>query len=199
MLLWILPVGAAFAVSAFCAALHRRTIRRRKLHISITAVDRMSGIEFEMFLKNHFEALGYKAATTPKTGDYGADLVLVRHRERIVLQAKRYAGKIGIAAIQQIVAAKSYYGAGKAIVVTNSYFTKNAAVLARKTGVELWDRNKLQKIMTRNRSRSGEKIRVGEKVGKCPQCGGNLVLRVGKHGAFYGCENYPRCRYTREI
>lgn len=32
--------------------------------------------------------------------------------------------------------------------------------------------------------------------GICPQCGGNLVLRNGKYGRFYGCSNYPRCRFT---
>ncbi len=31
--------------------------------------------------------------------------------------------------------------------------------------------------------------------GKCPRCGGNLVLRNGKYGQFYGCSNYPRCNY----
>lgn len=31
--------------------------------------------------------------------------------------------------------------------------------------------------------------------GKCPQCGGNLVIREGKYGRFYGCSNYPNCRY----
>ena len=35
----------------------------------------------------------------------------------------------------------------------------------------------------------------------CPRCGSKLVLRVAKIGArvgheFYGCSNYPRCRYT---
>jgi len=35
--------------------------------------------------------------------------------------------------------------------------------------------------------------------GKCPRCGGNLVLREGKYGKFYGCGNYPRCRFTREV
>lgn len=174
-------------------------MRRRVLQTGMATVDRMSGIEFESFLKSHFEALGYHVATTPKTGDYGADLVLARGREKIVLQAKRYAGKIGIAAIQQIVAAKSYYGAGKAIVVTNSYFTKNAAELARKNGVELWDRNKLQSVMARNRTGSREKIRAGESAGLCPQCGGQLVLRVGRRGAFYGCEHYPACNYTKSI
>lgn len=32
--------------------------------------------------------------------------------------------------------------------------------------------------------------------GKCPRCGGELVLRNGKYGNFYGCSNYPKCRYT---
>ena len=32
--------------------------------------------------------------------------------------------------------------------------------------------------------------------GRCPKCGGHLVLRNGKHGAFYGCSNYPNCIYT---
>ena len=33
--------------------------------------------------------------------------------------------------------------------------------------------------------------------GICPLCGGRLILRNGKYGDFYGCSNYPRCRYTR--
>ena len=32
--------------------------------------------------------------------------------------------------------------------------------------------------------------------GICPLCGGNLVIRNGRYGKFYGCSNYPRCRYT---
>lgn len=31
--------------------------------------------------------------------------------------------------------------------------------------------------------------------GKCPRCGGDLVLREGKYGQFYGCSNYPKCKY----
>lgn len=34
--------------------------------------------------------------------------------------------------------------------------------------------------------------------GRCPRCGGKLVLRDGKYGDFYGCSNYPRCRYTQQ-
>ena len=31
--------------------------------------------------------------------------------------------------------------------------------------------------------------------GKCPLCGGNLVLRESRYGKFYGCSNYPKCKY----
>lgn len=30
----------------------------------------------------------------------------------------------------------------------------------------------------------------------CPYCKGELVLRNGKNGKFYGCKNFPKCRYT---
>lgn len=30
----------------------------------------------------------------------------------------------------------------------------------------------------------------------CPQCGGELKLKQGPYGNFYGCSNYPRCKYT---
>ncbi|NLL80055.1 MAG: DNA polymerase III subunit epsilon [Clostridiales bacterium] len=33
----------------------------------------------------------------------------------------------------------------------------------------------------------------------CPECGGNLIRRNGRYGEFYGCGNFPRCRFTRNI
>lgn len=31
----------------------------------------------------------------------------------------------------------------------------------------------------------------------CPKCGGELKKRSGRYGGFFGCSNYPKCRYTR--
>ena len=33
----------------------------------------------------------------------------------------------------------------------------------------------------------------------CPQCGSPLSIRLGKHGRFIGCTNYPQCDYTRDL
>jgi hypothetical protein len=30
----------------------------------------------------------------------------------------------------------------------------------------------------------------------CPKCGADLVVREGPYGDFYGCSNYPQCKYT---
>ena len=35
--------------------------------------------------------------------------------------------------------------------------------------------------------------------GKCPCCGGVLIAKQGQFGAFLGCENYPKCKYTDNI
>lgn len=34
---------------------------------------------------------------------------------------------------------------------------------------------------------------------KCPQCGGNLILRQGKFGSFLGCSSFPKCKFTRNV
>ncbi len=34
----------------------------------------------------------------------------------------------------------------------------------------------------------------------CPRCGtGQLSLKLGRHGAFVGCSNYPECGFTRQF
>ena len=33
--------------------------------------------------------------------------------------------------------------------------------------------------------------------GTCPECGGDLIERRGKHGRFVGCANYPTCTYVQ--
>ena len=40
------------------------------------------------------------------------------------------------------------------------------------------------------------KTMLGDNI--CPRCGGDLVLRHGKYGDFYGCSNYPECRFIKK-
>jgi restriction system protein len=103
----------------------------------------MTGLEFEEYLGPLFEMQGYSAKVTQGSGDYGADLVISKNGVKTVVQAKRYSSNIGVSAVQEIVAAKPFYHARKAMVVTNQYFTQQAKNLAKANGVQLVDRDSL--------------------------------------------------------
>ena len=115
----------------------------RALRSGIVDVDDMAGAEFERRLAALFTALGYDVSHTGRRGDFGADLVVARSGERTVVQAKRYDGSVGIEAVQQVVGARSYYDAERAMVVTNSTCTSAARELARANAVELIERGAL--------------------------------------------------------
>jgi DNA topoisomerase-1 len=41
---------------------------------------------------------------------------------------------------------------------------------------------------------------AGKKMGTCPQCGGDLILKKARTGSrFIACSNYPDCRYTQSF
>jgi ssDNA-binding Zn-finger/Zn-ribbon topoisomerase 1 len=33
----------------------------------------------------------------------------------------------------------------------------------------------------------------------CPRCGGKLVKKTGIYGEFFGCDNYPKCKFVLKI
>jgi hypothetical protein len=33
----------------------------------------------------------------------------------------------------------------------------------------------------------------------CQKCGAKLIIRKGKYGEFYGCSNYPHCKFTKNL
>lgn len=183
--------------------LNRKKIRRLK-NSGISDIDQMDGFQFEYYLNELFKSNGYTSQVTKSRGDYGADLILKRDGEVIAVQAKRHSKPVGIKAIQEITAAKGYYKANKAWVVTNNSFTKQAINLASSLEVKLIGREELIKLilkMNPNASISTGQIlnTVTPKRKKCKECGGDLVVKKGAYGRFYGCSNYPRCKNTEKL
>ena len=121
-----------------------------------------------------------------------------------ILQAKRSKKDIGITAIQEALGAVSFYHAQKGIVATNRFFTKSARELAERSGTELWNRHDIERIMKKSAPAAPEADKEKEQPAVketmvCPLCQGSLKERSGKYGKFYGCSNYPTCKYTKRI
>ncbi|WP_257151298.1 restriction endonuclease [Bacillus pseudomycoides] len=124
--------------------LHRRMEELRQS--SINEIDQMDGRQFEVYLSSLYQSFGYHTEVTKGSGDFGADLILKNNNETIIVQAKRYSNKVSLQAVQEIVAAKGYYSANHAWVVTNNYFTAPARKLADANDVLLIDRDLLIKL-----------------------------------------------------
>lgn len=125
---------------------------QKKTKYSIDDIDLMSGEQFENFVAKLFKSFGYGTRTTSLSADQGVDVIAERNNIKLAIQAKCYSsGPVGNHAIMEVVAGAKYYGANKAMVVTNSTFTKSAIELAKSNDVILWDREVLiEKIKEMN-------------------------------------------------
>lgn len=105
--------------------------------------------DFEDFIGQLFKDNGYEVVETPRTGDYGADLIISKSEEKIAVQVKRYAqdNKVGVQDMNQVIGAKDFYKCNKAMIITTSSFSNSGKKLADETSTELWDWDKLQKYI----------------------------------------------------
>lgn len=154
---YILVIGF-FPVTIFCLvikslyrALEKKFAKKYISSISIDEIDILSGEEFEDLLSIYFKSLGLKVTKTKRSHDYGADLIVKSKTDVIAIQCKLYYKRtVSNSAVQEIASAKEFYSANKAVVITNSTFTKPAEVLADKIGVNLINRTKLISMLSYN-------------------------------------------------
>jgi HJR/Mrr/RecB family endonuclease len=119
-------------------------------HANLGQVDYMDGTTFEFYAAEILSANGYRVEHVGKVGDFGADLIIAGVEGRAVVQTKRYASNVGLDAVREAAAARAHYATDRAIVLTNSYFTDSAIALAQSNRVELWDRDILTRLASRN-------------------------------------------------
>jgi len=114
-------------------------------------IDVMDGKTFEEFLAGLFQKMGYTVKHVGSfAGDYGADLIITKDDRVIAVQAKRHKSVIGVDAIREVLGSIKMCQCNRAMVVTNSYFTKQAKKLARANNIQLWDRILLANQIVRN-------------------------------------------------
>lgn len=53
--------------------------------------------------------------------------------------------------------------------------------------------NRKEHVGTIKDNIKADKVKIANNI--CPKCGGKLIDRKGKYGAFKGCSNFPKCRF----
>jgi hypothetical protein len=106
-----------------------------------------TGEAYEEYVGSIFEKAGWETVRTPASGDQGADLVCMKAGSKLVVQCKFYAGNVGNAAVQEVHAARGFYEASHAVVVSNAGYTRSAIALAEKLGILLVSDDKLEQFV----------------------------------------------------
>lgn len=99
-----------------------------------------NGIEYENYVAYQLRAQGFKGVRlTPKTGDFGADILCFDLCGRsCAVQCKCYNKPVGYKAVEETFSGARYYNCSRAILVSSSGFTKQAKKGADRLGVDLY-------------------------------------------------------------
>lgn len=137
--------------------------KQRLINLGLDEIDTMEGHQFEHYTAAMLQFDGFEQVrVTQASGDYGVDVIGYKDGKKWAFQCKRYSKNLGLKPIQEVYAGAKRYGADKAVVFTNVYFTPNAQSLANTLHVELWGRDKLADMIWRRKQEEEAKKALKE-------------------------------------
>lgn len=114
------------------------------------AIDSLSGLDFENFMCEILNKIGFEAVVTKASGDNGADIIAKDNFKKYAIQCKRYTGRVGFDAVKEVHAAKDIYNCDLGVILTNADdFTKEAIENSRKLNIKLWNRDKIKNMLAK--------------------------------------------------
>lgn len=141
-----LAVVVAFSLVSLLVFLAvRRYLHNKHLYdaISLSSVDTMDGLGFERYLADLLKKRGYTGIRLTEKYDFGVDLIAKKDGITWGIQAKRYKSPVKAEAVRQAYTALNRYGCSRAMVITNSRFTRQAQTLASDNNIPLIGREEL--------------------------------------------------------
>ncbi len=123
-----------------------------------TVLQRMDPYDFERFVADLWERMGWSTELSSASADEGVDVVARKstpYDQTVLIQAKRYGPTttVGSPDIQQYASLKHQYdGVDKVLVITTNEFTGQALDLAGRLNVKTIDGEQLAELVGRNRA-----------------------------------------------
>lgn len=137
----IVAIVVASALGCFALIFAAKRICKRNGNTAQIRIARqnMTGHDYERYVASRLKQIGYHSIVVTKgSGDHGADIIAYApDGVKCAIQCKYYSKPVSNKAVQEALAGSRYYGCARAIVITNSRFTKQAIEDARRIGVRL--------------------------------------------------------------
>ena len=151
--------GVIVSFAAFLFCILAASLWKRRCY-------QVTGLEYEHLVARYLFMHGYTNITVTKgSGDFGVDVIAYEGCVKYAVQCKYYTGRVGLSAVQEAVAGKAIYDCDKAMVVTNSMFTKAAHDLASANEVVLLDKIEQAEIRSVPDCLFEEAVEIAHKAG----------------------------------
>jgi Restriction endonuclease len=155
--------------------------------------------EFEEYIAHLFSELGFNTEKVGGAYDGGIDVIAQKDGLKNYIQCKKF-----ITSQVSVGDVRNFYGAlvdhlseSKGYFITTNKFTLDAEKFAEDKPIELIDGKHLLEYIRMAKMENYADLNKKEDE-KCPECGGKLIERNGKYGKFFGCSNFPKCRFTKK-
>ncbi len=119
-------------------------------NLVLSDIDKFDPYYFEAFVAAYYRKKGYEVTLTPKSNDYGADVIAINNLEALLIQAKQSGRNIGSEGVNEIYGAVPVYNDKcnkefTPVLFTNSQLTSQASERANAARVKVVDRVQLVK------------------------------------------------------
>lgn len=119
--------------------------RRIQKAFTIADIDNLDGIAFEHYLAKLLKSRGFTGIKLTEKYDLGVDIIAKKGGITWGVQAKRYKNNVKAAAVRQTYTALNRYKCDRAMVITNSFYSRQAQLLANDNNCVLVGREELKK------------------------------------------------------
>lgn len=116
---------------------------RKSRALTTSQVDNMDHLDFEVYVGRLLKQQGYTNIRLTERYDLGVDVIATKAGVTWGVQVKHYTRIVKAEAVRQVVTALVQYKCDRAMVVTNSFYSRPAKVLAADNKCVLIDRDTL--------------------------------------------------------
>jgi len=161
--------------------------------------------QFEKLIELIYQHLGFKVKRLGgANADGGVDLIVESPTEKFVVQCKHWRKwSVGVRHIREFLGTMTDTKTAKGIFITLVGYSGEAKQLADKHGIQILNETDLIKMIEDAGLIYSKEISAlfDDERKFCPKCEREMVLRTSrlKGNKFWGCSNYPRCRFILNI
>lgn len=170
---------------------------------SLDVLDRVEWKRFEDLCCAFYREKGIRAETTRLGADGGIDIRLFQDdtdptRATSIVQCKAWNKPVGVKEVRELRGVMAHEKVEKAFFMASNGYTDDARAFATENRITLLDGKlflaMLQRLPEDVSKRLLEFATAGDwTTPTCPSCGGRMMARDSKRGAFWGCVTFPKC------